>query len=373
MHVCVAGKNEIAVGILEALVERCGTSVISVLPNRTDSGEHGWQPSLRRRAKELRVEEVDLPEVYHLPRLLFLSLEFDRLIRPSRFDEARLINVHFSLLPKYKGMYTSAWPLLNGEEETGVTLHLIDEGIDTGEIIAQKTIPIGASDTARDLYVSYMRRGEELVLSHLDRLLDLSTDLETRPQPSEGASYYSRSSLDYSALEVDLRKTAWEIHNQIRAYTFREFQLPSVAGHVVKGSTILPTRSTEVPGTVVGETSHAFTVATVDYDLEVHRDLLPVALEYCDDQRLGDLSELLTHLDDPNEADAEGRRLLPVAVASGNVEMVQALISHGADPHLTDWSGETCADIVEEMDDGPEKDAMISALRATGAQGGATE
>lgn len=70
--------------------------------------------------------------------LIFISLEFDKIVNPDLFKDARLYNIHFSLLPSYKGMYTSAIPILNGEEMVGVTFHEIDKGIDTGNIIAQK-------------------------------------------------------------------------------------------------------------------------------------------------------------------------------------------------------------------------------------------
>ena len=73
---------------------------------------------------------------------MFISLEYHRLIDPLKFVTSKLYNPHFSLLPAYKGMYTSALPLLNDEKDAGVTLHHIDSGIDTGDIIDQIIFPI---------------------------------------------------------------------------------------------------------------------------------------------------------------------------------------------------------------------------------------
>ncbi|MBQ8080233.1 MAG: hypothetical protein IJ236_09800 [Oscillospiraceae bacterium] len=73
--------------------------------------------------------------MYDTEDLIFLSAEFDRLIRPDKFRSQELYNIHFSLLPRYKGCYTSVHPLLHGDTTTGVTFHRIRRGIDTGEII----------------------------------------------------------------------------------------------------------------------------------------------------------------------------------------------------------------------------------------------
>ena len=58
------------------------------------------------------------------------------IIKTKNFKSNKLFNLHFSLLPSYKGMHTSAFPILNGEKYSGVTIHKIDNGIDTGDIIA---------------------------------------------------------------------------------------------------------------------------------------------------------------------------------------------------------------------------------------------
>ncbi|MCU7960856.1 MAG: hypothetical protein KZQ58_12860 [gamma proteobacterium symbiont of Bathyaustriella thionipta] len=137
MKICIAGKGAIAIHGLCTTVERFGMQSVVVCPNRSDKGISDWQPSLRRHANEMGVKVVSLSNLYDIEDLIFISLEFDQIIDPGQFRTSQLYNIHFSKLPAYKGMYTSAWPILNGELESGVTLHRIDHGIDTGDIIDQ--------------------------------------------------------------------------------------------------------------------------------------------------------------------------------------------------------------------------------------------
>src|SRR5690606_13123102 len=103
-------------------------------------------------------------DLYNIENLLFLSLEYDRIIRPEIFKSSKLYNLHFSLLPAYKGVFTSILPILNGERQTGVTLHKIDNGIDTGDIIFQKNIDITEDINSLQLYKRYSDIGYKLLV-----------------------------------------------------------------------------------------------------------------------------------------------------------------------------------------------------------------
>ena len=116
MIICIAGKNEIAVNALEFILNNKPEDVTVVgLPNTGDDGVNGWQPSFRFACNKLNVRIVTLEECYDLEDLLFLSLEFAKLIQPKKFLSTRLFNLHFSLLPAYKGSLTSIHPILNGD------------------------------------------------------------------------------------------------------------------------------------------------------------------------------------------------------------------------------------------------------------------
>ena len=80
---------------------------------------------------------ISLNQAYRIPNLIFISIHYDKIIKIENFKTKNLYNFHFSLLPKYKGMHTGAHPIINGENYSGVTLHKIDNGIDTGDVIDQ--------------------------------------------------------------------------------------------------------------------------------------------------------------------------------------------------------------------------------------------
>ena len=232
-QICVAGKNSIAVNAVKYLLEHLliPEQLISVLTNKNDVGIDSWQPSLKKYAHIRGIKLASLDELYKHDNLLFISLEYDQIIKPQKFKSKDLFNIHFSLLPKYKGMYTSAWPIINGEHYSGVTLHLIDEGIDTGDIIDQISIEIPLSFTSRDLYFKLLDQGSELFKRNIQKLL--SGDYSISPQTFLG-SYYGKSSIEYKNLKIDLNKTSFEIYNQLRAFIFSEYQFPTLRGYKVK-------------------------------------------------------------------------------------------------------------------------------------------
>jgi methionyl-tRNA formyltransferase len=99
------------------------------------------------------------------------------------------INVHGALLPKYRGRLPSFWVLFNGEQETGVTVHFMNEELDDGPIIAQRRVPIIPGETQHSLVVKTKKIGAELLLESLDRL-EQGT-VETRPNDRAQATYNS--------------------------------------------------------------------------------------------------------------------------------------------------------------------------------------
>lgn len=194
--------------------------------NSNDAGIDSWQPSFQKYALENQIQIITLEQAYTIKNLIFISLEFDKIIKPSSFKTKYLYNMHFSLLPKYKGMYTAVLPLINGESKGGVTFHLIDEGIDTGDIVDYKAYAIDINDTARDLYFKNLKYSFELFKKVIKDVLNGS--VKTKRQSHLGASYYSKKAINFENINVDFNKTSFEIHNQIRAFIFPEYQLPKI-------------------------------------------------------------------------------------------------------------------------------------------------
>jgi methionyl-tRNA formyltransferase len=164
-------------------------------------------------------------------------------------------------------MYTSAWPILNNELVSGVTLHRIDQGIDTGDIIEQTEFAIGDLTTSRELYFKYMSYGLDLIKENLPAVLQ--GNFKSFPQTSNGASYYSTKSIDYKNLTIDLNKTAFEITLQLRAFSFVEYQIPTVYGRKIISWRISTERSSQKPGMVMREQNKGITISTIDFDLDL--------------------------------------------------------------------------------------------------------
>ena len=101
MIVCIAGKNNIAVEILIYLVQiGIKKENIYIISNKTDDGKDNWQRSLLKKANKMGIEIRNLEDVYSIENLLFLSLEFDKIVNPNKFKSNKVFNIHFSLLPK---------------------------------------------------------------------------------------------------------------------------------------------------------------------------------------------------------------------------------------------------------------------------------
>ncbi|WP_165247899.1 formyltransferase family protein [Adlercreutzia sp. ZJ141] len=336
--ICVAGKNDIAVNVLEEILSKNLPNVrLVVTCNRTEDGCNDWQRSLRYFAALYGVEEITLDEAQATEGLVFLSMEYDRLVKPELFRSGRLFNIHFSKLPAYKGMYTSALPILNGETVVGVTLHEIDAGIDTGRIIAQDTFALLEEDSSRDLYRKYIEHGSKLVISYLDDILDGT--YAARPQPCRGSTYYSKAAIDYSDVRLDLNRTACEIGRQVRAFTFREFQLPAVLGYDIFDYEITADRSHSRPGTLISDDAISLRLATVDYDILLYKDRFADLMHYC---ATGDLEGVRSihgvgcYLD---QYDDHGWTPLIVATYNNKVAIVEYLLVQGADPRQRNFKG----------------------------------
>lgn len=142
---------------------------------------------------------------------LFL-IEEDIINHSSRLT----FNIHGSLLPKYRGRTPHVWAIINGENKTGITAHVIDAGCDTGKLIHQIEIPIAFEDTGATMLVKYAKQYYPLVKKVLNDLL--SKQLNLRSQNEEEASYYGkRTPVDG---EINWSWTKEVIRNWIRAQAY---------------------------------------------------------------------------------------------------------------------------------------------------------
>ncbi len=148
------------------------------------------------------------------------------------------INLHASLLPKYRGAAPIAWAVVNGERTTGLTTMQIDPGMDTGPILLQQELPIGPDETAPELAHRMAEAGAPLLIDSLSRLA--RREISGRPQDSSQATYAPRLEKEHG--RVDWSLSAPQIYNHIRGldpwpgtYTTFRRQLCHLWGHPSAG------------------------------------------------------------------------------------------------------------------------------------------
>jgi methionyl-tRNA formyltransferase len=324
---CLAGKNDIAVGCLEHLLASgVGREKICVVLNKDDTGRSTWQHSLGFHARRLGVRACLLDEVKDVKDLWFFSVEFDQILRPAQFSSRRLFNVHFSKLPAYRGVATSVWPILRGEKETGVTFHRIDEGVDTGAMLLQRTFPIGEEWTARDLYFRYLEEG--LVLFREAIALLRGGEVREVPQDESLATLFRRRDLDFKNLAIDTSLCAARACAQIRAYAFWEYQLPIINGRKIWSARRRPGPATNSAGAMRLLDATRALLSLSDGDLELH--LSPYDQLYDWASGLTDEQPALASVPDLDLQDAQGWSAMMKAAHSGNVEAIRGLADAGA-------------------------------------------
>tara|TARA_Y100001935_G_C17275988_1_gene494699 strand:+ start:611 stop:1432 length:822 start_codon:yes stop_codon:yes gene_type:complete len=262
MKICIAGKNSIAVNATKHILDSniIDRSDILSINNSDDVGVDSWQPSFLKFSNEQNLKVVSLDDLYSIDNLIFFSLEYNKIIKPNLFNNSTsLFNIHFSFLPAYKGMFTSAHPILNGEKFSGVTLHEMDKGIDTGNIIDQIKFEIDINDTARDLYNNYLKYSLEIFKRNINDLI--ANNYKSTNQTAIDSSYFSMNSINYHQLSIDFKKTSFEIHNQIRAYIFKEYQLPLINGYEIKKSKLT---NDKIENNSLIEQSDSFIISGID-------------------------------------------------------------------------------------------------------------
>ena len=125
------------------------------------------------------------------------------------------VNIHASLLPRWRGAAPIQRALLAGDDETGITVMQMDAGLDTGAILAQRRLPIGARDDAGAVHDALAAMGAELLLETLPEIA--GGRCRARPQPGEGVTYAAR--IERGETAIDWREPAAAIHRRIRAFS----------------------------------------------------------------------------------------------------------------------------------------------------------
>ncbi|MHB8534453.1 MAG: formyltransferase [Sulfuricaulis sp.] len=223
--IVVFGYHDVGYECLDALLQR-RRRVLAVFTHRDHPGENIWFKSVAELARLHRIpvhtpESVNTPE--QIARLrdlkpdIIFSFYYRNLISQEILDLPRLgaFNMHGSLLPKYRGRVPINWAVLNGETETGATLHHMVRRPDAGDIVDQEAVPIGPRDTARDVFIKVTAVAREILERRIDALEQ--GNAPRRPQDEAQATYYGGRKPEDG--RIDWGADASGIFNLIRAVT----------------------------------------------------------------------------------------------------------------------------------------------------------
>jgi len=147
---------------------------------------------------------------------LFVVVAYGQILPKSVLNIPKYgaVNVHASLLPRYRGAAPIAWAILRGEEVTGLTTMVMDEGMDTGDILLQAEVPIGPEETCENLHDRLAALGAQLLSKTIEKMK--AGDLRPVPQDHSKATY--GPPLKKEDGQIDWKKEAREIDRQVRAF-----------------------------------------------------------------------------------------------------------------------------------------------------------
>ena len=233
MRILFIGGKDVGCACLEWLIEEdFEIAAVIINPNDMEVGRYfrsATEIAQPRGIPTFCPKSVNSPEsverIRNLKPDIIVVVYYDQILKRDLIAIPALgcINLHLALAEEYRGCYPTTWAIINGEKRTGVTLHYIDEGIDSGDIIAQKTVPIKDSDTGLDLYRRCTQAGVELFKKTFP--LIVGGKASRTPQKTTSKTRYCARNL-FPSHEVDFNKSGKELYDYIRALTFPPFPPP---------------------------------------------------------------------------------------------------------------------------------------------------
>ena len=282
MRIVFMGTPDFAVGSLQALCESGKHEILAVV-TQPDRPKGRGNKLLQTPVKEYALaqgltvyqpQKVKTPEFVELlhelqPELIVVAA-FGQFLSKEILELPKYgcINVHASLLPKYRGAAPIQYAIIKGEKESGVTIMQMDIGMDTGAMLDKVVVPIAENTTMGELHDALRERGAALLLEVIDKIATGTAVAE--PQDNEQATYATL--LDRSMEHIDWSKTAQEVHNLIRGFnpapsTFTK--LPNGKSLKIWGSKMTDKSSAAAAGTVIETGKHSFFVACGEGVLEI--------------------------------------------------------------------------------------------------------
>ena len=225
MKIVFMGTPDFAVPCIEKLIEsdheilgvftqpdkKVGRKqIITPPPVKVTAEKHNisvFQPNTLKDGSGLEIIKELMPDV-------IIVVAYGKILPTAILDYPKYgcVNVHASLLPKYRGAAPIQWAVLNGDKETGVAIQKMAEGIDTGDLLLVKKTEIGINETSEELFERLSVIGADALMETLN-LIEKGEAVAV-PQPDGDFGYASMIRKDMSP--IDWSKSAFEVHNQIR-------------------------------------------------------------------------------------------------------------------------------------------------------------
>lgn len=282
MRIVFMGTPDFAVGSLAALAECRNYEIVGVV-TQPDRPKGRGNKMLMTPVKEYAIskgyevyqpQKVKTPEFVQILRDmqpdLIVVAAFGQFLSQEILSMPKYgcINVHASLLPKYRGAAPIQYAIIKGESESGVTIMQMDIGMDTGAMLDKVVVPIGANTTMGELHDELKVKGAELLLTVIEKI-EAGT-VVAEPQNNDEATYATL--LDRSMERIVWTKSAQEVHNLIRGFnpapsTFTK--LPNGKSLKIWCSRMTDKNTTAAPGTVIELSKHSFFVACGSGVLEI--------------------------------------------------------------------------------------------------------
>ncbi len=274
MRIVFMGTPDFAVGSLQALSESGKYEIVGVV-TQPDRPKGRGNKMLMTPVKEYALskgyevyqpQKVKTPEFVQILRDmqpdLIVVAAFGQFLSQEILTMPKYgcINVHASLLPKYRGAAPIQYAIIKGEKESGVTIMQMDIGMDTGAMLDKVVVPIGENTTMGELHDALRSKGAELLLDVIEKIA--AGTVVATPQNNAEATYATL--LDRSMERIDWSMPAQEVHNLIRGFnpapsTFTT--LPNGKNLKIWGSRLTDKVSGDIAGTVIEVSKHSFFVA----------------------------------------------------------------------------------------------------------------
>ena len=273
MRIVFMGTPDFSVGALEALVE-AGHKVVAVVtqPDKPKGrGKEMQQTPVKECALKYNIPvfqpvKIKTPDAVEVLRSyeadLFVVAAFGQILSKEILDMPKYgcVNIHASLLPKYRGAAPIQWAILDGEKETGVTIMQMNEGLDTGDMLTKVVVPIEDTDTGESLFDKLAEAGAKLMVETIPQI-EAGT---LHPQSQDDSLSTYAKMIKKEMGQIDWKKEAVVLERLVRgmnswpsAYTHFNGKTLKIWEACVEKSEI-----TEIPGTVVEVTKNEIKVQT---------------------------------------------------------------------------------------------------------------